>query len=115
MVRRVAARILRDLGFEVSEASTGREATTQCRVSPPDVVLLDWTVAGMSGFDILSAIRAMPGLHQPKVVFCASERSPKSILRALEAGADEYIMKPFDADIVHSKLVLCGAVPAMAA
>ena len=115
MVRRVAARILRDLGFDVSEAATGREAVDQCRVSPPDVVLLDWTLGEMSAFDILDAIRSMPGLTTPRIVFCAAKRSPKNILQALEAGADEYIMKPFDADIVHSKLVLCGALPARAA
>ena len=111
MVRRVAARILRDLGLDVTEAETGREALDQCRLRMPDVMLLDWQVGDMDGLGVLRALRDMEGGGRAKVVFCTAERSPASILAALEAGADEYIMKPFDADIVHSKLVLCGVLP----
>ena len=110
MVRRVAGRILRDLGFDVVESATAREGLDQCRLHMPDVVLLDWQVGEASGLSVLHTLREMDGGERAKVVFCTAERTPASILRALEAGADEYIMKPFDADIVHSKLVLCGVL-----
>ena len=115
MVRRVAGRILRDLGFDVVESATAREGLDQCRLHMPDVVLLDWQVGEASGLAVLQSLRDMEGGDHAKVVFCTAERSPESILQALETGADEYIMKPFDADIVQSKLVLCGALPARAA
>ena len=111
MVRRVAGRILRDFGFEVTEASTGREGLDQCRLHMPDVILLDWQVGDLDGLGVLHALRADAAGSRAKVVFCTAERSPECILRALEGGADEYIMKPFDADIIHSKLVLCGVLP----
>ena len=110
MVRRVAGRILRDLNFDMVEAATAREGLDQCRLHMPDVILLDWQVGEASGLSVLQTLRAMDGGDAAKVVFCTAERGPASILRALEAGADEYIMKPFDADIVHSKLVLCGVL-----
>ena len=110
MVRRVAGRILRDLGFDVVESATAREGLDQCRLHMPDVVLLDWKVGDTDGLAILHALRNMEGGKRAGVVFCTAERSPGNILRALEAGADEYIIKPFDADIVYSKLVLCGVL-----
>jgi two-component system chemotaxis response regulator CheY len=112
IVRRVAVRILRDLGFEVMEAATGTEALDQCRLSMPDCVFVDWDMRGRSGLDVLHAVRELPGGDGVKIIFCTAERTPEKIMQALSAGADEYIMKPFDSDIVESKLMLTGLLPA---
>lgn len=112
IVRRVGARILRDLGFDVVEAATGAEAMDQCRLQLPDTVLLDWDLEGRSGLEVLGGIRGMTGGDKVKIIFCTAERSPQKIMQALQAGADEYIMKPFDSDIVESKLMLTGLLPA---
>ena len=113
IVRRVAMRILKDLKFEVVEAATAAEALDQCRLNMPDAVLLDWHISGPDrGLDVLAGIRKLDGGARVKVIFCTTERSPAKIIAALEAGADEYIMKPFDSDIVESKFVLTGLLPA---
>ena len=111
MVRRVAGRILREFGFDVQEAATGREALDQARLRLPTLVLLDWNLKGLDGLEVLAALRSLPNGESIKIVFCTAERSPERIVAALQAGANEYIMKPFDSDIVESKLVLTGLLP----
>src|SRR6201996_8563067 len=106
VVRKVARRILEELGFGVAEASDGAEGLAWCRGAMPDVVLLDWNMPGMDGLEFLRRLREEPGGKAPKVVFCSVENDLDRIRQALDAGADEYIMKPFDGDIVASKLTL---------
>jgi two-component system chemotaxis response regulator CheY len=108
VVRKVSRRILEDLGFEVAEASDGLEAMAWCRAVMPDAVLLDWRMPGMDGLEFLARLRAEPGGHGPKVVFCSVENEIEAIRQALDAGADEYIMKPFDSGIVAGKLAWLG-------
>lgn len=110
MIRRVASRILRDLQFEPSEAGDGREAITMCRTAMPDAILLDWNMPIMDGLSFLKSLRKEPGGKSPVVVFCTAERDVTKITEALEAGADEYVMKPFDSDILESKFVEAGLV-----
>jgi two-component system, chemotaxis family, chemotaxis protein CheY len=110
VVRKVARRILEDLGFEVAEAGDGAEALTWVRTAMPDVVLLDWNMPVMNGLEFLRRLRAEPGGAAPRVVFCSVESDLDRVREALDAGADEYIMKPFDGDIVASKLALAGAL-----
>jgi two-component system, chemotaxis family, chemotaxis protein CheY len=110
VVRKVARRILEDLGFDVAEAGDGVEALAWVRTAMPDVVLLDWNMPAMNGLEFLRQLRAEPGGAAPRVVFCSVENDLDRIREALEAGADEYIMKPFDGDIVASKLALAGAL-----
>ena len=110
VIRKVARRILEDLGFEVAEAADGAEALGWCGAVTPHVVLLDWTMPGMDGLTFLKALRATPGGDQPRVIFCSGENDLERIREALAAGADEYIMKPFDGDIVASKLAMAGAL-----
>ncbi len=74
----------------------------------PDVVLLDWNMPVMNGLEFLTQLRAMPNIRQPKVVFCTVENSLEKIQTAMAAGADEYIMKPFDVDIIQSKFAQVG-------
>ena len=108
VIRKVARRIIEDMGFEVAEAGDGQEALAWCRSSMPDAILLDWQMPVMTGIDFLRQLRAERGGDRPRVVFCTVENDAGSIREAIEAGAAEYIMKPFDTDIVQSKFAEAG-------
>jgi len=108
MIRRVAGRILNDLKFNADEAENGLEALNYCRGKMPDAILLDWNMPVMDGLAFLQSLRAEPNGKQPVVLFCTSQRDVTKIALALEAGADEYIMKPFDSDIISSKFQQAG-------
>jgi two-component system chemotaxis response regulator CheY len=114
VVRKVARRIVEALNFSVIEAEDGEKALEACKHSMPEAVLLDWNMPVMDGLEFLVNLRAMPGGDTPKVVFCTTENGMDHIARALEAGADEYIMKPFDKDIVADKFREVGLVEAVA-
>ena len=108
VIRKVARRIVEDLGYEVAEASDGLEALAWCRAAMPDVILLDWNMPVMNGLDFLRQLRTEPGGDAPNVVFCTVECEPDRIREALAAGACEYIMKPFDGDIIQAKFAEAG-------
>lgn len=108
VIRGIARGILRDLGFETDEAEDGKRALEACVKHMPDAVLLDWNMPVMNGIEFLRELRAMPGGTTPKVFFCTTENDMSHITQALETGADEFIMKPFDAEILTSKLALQG-------
>ena len=109
-MRQIASNMLHTLGFETSQAENGEEALKLCAVSMPDCVLLDWNMPVMDGLTFLKALRLMPGGDQPKVLFCTTESDFDRISDAIACGADEYIMKPFDGDILMSKLHLVGLI-----
>ena len=115
VVRKIARRILEGLGFEVAEAGDGVEALAFCAAAMPDAVLLDWVMPTMDGLEFVKRLRAEPGGDAPLVLFCSSETSPTQIAQALDAGADEYIMKPFDGDIIEAKLAQVGLLVEVAA
>lgn len=108
VVRKVARRIVEDLGFSCEEAEDGQIALDSCKSNMPDCILLDWNMPNMSGIDFLTALRALENGASPKVVFCTTENEIGFIQKALEQGADEYIMKPFDSDIVETKFQQVG-------
>jgi two-component system, chemotaxis family, chemotaxis protein CheY len=108
VIRKVARRILEDLRFSIDEAGDGLEALTRCRKQMPDAVLLDWNMPVMSGIEFLRQLRREPGGERPVVVFCTTENDVDHISEAIRAGANEYIMKPFDGDILHSKFSEAG-------
>lgn len=110
VIRKVARRILEDLQFTISEAEDGEQALTRCRHSMPDVILLDWNMPVMDGLEFLRALRQEERGHNPKVVFCTTENDVGQIARALHEGADEYIMKPFDREILESKFQQAGLI-----
>ena len=114
VIRKVARRILEGLDFQIIEAEDGEKALEACKRSMPEAVLLDWNMPVMDGLEFLVNLRRMPGGDMPKVVFCTTENGMDHIARALEAGADEYIMKPFDKDIVADKFREVGLVEAVA-
>ncbi|NBU29022.1 MAG: response regulator [Caulobacteraceae bacterium] len=108
VIRKVARRILEDLGFEIAEAADGMEALAWCRAAMPDAILLDWNMPMMNGVDFLRQLRLEPDGQGPRVVFCSVESEPDRIREALDAGAAEYIMKPFDGDIIGAKFAEAG-------
>ena len=108
VIRKVARHILETLDFTVTEACDGREALDACMASAPDVILLDWNMPVMSGMDFLRALRDSTIASRPKVVFCTTENGMAYIRAAIEAGADEYVMKPFDRETLESKLQIVG-------
>jgi two-component system chemotaxis response regulator CheY len=108
VVRMVARKILQDLSFEIVEAEDGKKAIEACLKKMPDAILLDWNMPVMNGIDFLRALRAAPGGLEPKVVFCTTENDLAHIQEAMGAGADEYIMKPFDSEIIQSKFEQVG-------
>ena len=108
VIRKVARRILEGLDFQIAEAENGEEAVEACRQQIPDAILLDWNMPKMDGYEFLRALRRLPGGDKPKVVFCTTENDVAHIARALHAGANEYIMKPFDKDIVEAKFQEVG-------
>jgi two-component system chemotaxis response regulator CheY len=108
VIRKVARRILEDIGFEVAEASDGMEALAWCRTTMPEAILLDWNMPVLNGLEFLQQLRRERGGGDPVVVFCTVENDPEHIARALGAGAAEYIMKPFDSDIIASKFAEAG-------
>jgi two-component system chemotaxis response regulator CheY len=110
VVRKIARRILEDMDFQITEAEDGEQALESCRETMPDAVLLDWNMPVMDGYEFLGNLRRMPGGGEPKVVFCTTENDMDHISRALHAGANEYIMKPFDKDIVAAKFQEIGLV-----
>jgi two-component system chemotaxis response regulator CheY len=110
VVRKVARKIFEDLGFIVEEASDGQDAVAKVRLNPPEVMLLDWNMPVMNGIECLAAVRQLPLPVQPKIIMCTTENDFDKITRALETGANEYIMKPFDSDILRSKLEQVGVL-----
>lgn len=110
IIRKVARRILEDLGFEIIEAADGSEALAFCRAAMPDAILLDWNMPVMNGIDFLRALRTEAGGETPVVVFCTTENDLSRIVEAMDAGANEYIMKPFDGDIIEAKFSQVGLV-----
>jgi len=110
VVRKIARRILEEISFEITEAEDGAKALDVCKRAMPDAVLLDWNMPVMDGYEFLGNLRRMPGGDAPKVVFCTTENDMDHISRALHAGANEYIMKPFDKDIVAAKFQEVGLI-----
>jgi two-component system chemotaxis response regulator CheY len=110
VIRKVARRILEDIGFDVAEAADGMEALAWCRAAMPEVILLDWNMPVLNGLEFLEQLRREPGGDAPVVLFCTVENTPERIAKALAAGANEYIMKPFDSEILESKFVQAGVL-----
>jgi two-component system chemotaxis response regulator CheY len=98
------------MGFRVVEAEDGEQALEFCKRTLPEAVLLDWNMPVMDGYDFLGNLRRLPGGEEPKVVFCTTENNIDHIARAMHGGANEYIMKPFDKDIVTAKFQEVGLI-----
>ncbi|AWZ01677.1 chemotaxis protein CheY [Rhodobiaceae bacterium] len=110
VIRKVARRILEEMDFSIAEAADGKQALDQCVGSMPDAILLDWNMPVMDGMEFLTALRKSDGGAEPIVVFCTTENDMSHITEAISAGANEYIMKPFDKEIIESKFAQAGLI-----
>jgi len=108
VVRKVARRMLESQGFQVLEAEDGQQALTVCRAQLPDAVLLDWNMPVMNGIEFLRLLRQEFGPENPTVLFCTTENDMSFVEAAIEAGAQEFIMKPFDEEILFGKFSQVG-------
>ena len=108
-VRMILGKALRELGYEVQEAEHGKEAIERLyHGETVDLLLVDWNMPVMNGIDFLRALRREPGGERPTVVFCTTENDMSHIAEAMRSGANEYIMKPFDSEIIESKFSEVG-------
>jgi two-component system chemotaxis response regulator CheY len=108
VVRSVARRFVEALGFSVDEAHDGQLAVTACEQQMPDVILLDWNMPVMSGIEFLRHLRAQHGGDKPIVIMCTTERDVDHIHQAIAAGANEYLVKPFDKPTLMAKFDRVG-------
>jgi two-component system, chemotaxis family, chemotaxis protein CheY len=109
-VRMILARTLRELGHEVIEATNGQEAldVIAAEKTAISLILADWNMPGMTGFDLLKRLRENPALASLAIVMVTTETELDHMAAALEAGANEYVMKPFTKEILVEKLQLLG-------
>lgn len=110
MIRKVARRIMEQHGFSVTEAEDGAEAIARCRAAMPDLVLTDWDMPVMTGPEFVAALRELPGSADTRVVFCTSKSGAQDIHHGIGAGADDWIVKPFDEATLTGKLAALGFV-----
>jgi two-component system chemotaxis response regulator CheY len=108
VIRKIARRIFEGMNLGASEAADGRQALAYCSFQMPDAILVDGSMPVLDGYEFLRELRGMPGGDIPKVVFCASEYDVAQIARAMHAGADDFLMKPFDRDHVRTKFESIG-------
>jgi two-component system chemotaxis response regulator CheY len=112
VIRKVACRIFSDLSYQTVEAENGAEALVACRRQMPDVILLDGHMPQMSGIDFLRSLRSETKGNHPIVLYCTTENDVAHIGEAMAAGADEYILKPYDKVLIEAKLAEVGLVQA---
>jgi two-component system chemotaxis response regulator CheY len=110
--RKIARKILEELQFSTEEAEDGTAALDICRRNMPDAILLDWNMPTMSGIEFLRVLRREPFGAKPIVVYCTTENDIAHITEAVGAGANEYLIKPIDKDIVEAKLIEAGVIAA---
>jgi two-component system chemotaxis response regulator CheY len=110
-IRMILARILKELGYAVAEAANGREALARIGELENQVqlALVDWNMPEMNGYELIQAVRARKELDSMRLVMVTTESEMEQIAKALEAGADEYVMKPFTKEVLVEKLHLVGA------
>jgi two-component system chemotaxis response regulator CheY len=112
VARNVVKRILEKLGIECIEAADGNAALEVLKnVDPPALALLDWNMPNMSGYELLKALRMDTRYDVMRIMMCTSETESGQMHKALMAGADDYIMKPFTGDSVVMKLEMLGLAP----
>ncbi len=109
VVRKIVRRIFEGATVRVSEAANARQALAACSISMPDAILVDAGMPTLDGHEFLRQLRRMQGGNRPKVVICLNENDVAQIARAMHAGADDFMMKPFDADHVRSKFTFVYA------
>ena len=108
VIRKVSSKIAKSLGYNVIEAQDGIEALARCKQAMPELVLTDWDMPEMDGLEFVRQLRAIPTAKAPTVVFCTSKGQVEDIHAGVKAGADDYIVKPFDESALRAKLEKLG-------
>jgi two-component system chemotaxis response regulator CheY len=108
VIRTVARRLFEELDFATGEAEDAMAALRACREHMPDVIFVDWNLPGMSGLEFVKSLRAQTGGERPVILFCTTENDVAEIGHAVAAGANDYVMKPFDRAILRAKLAEIG-------
>jgi len=107
--RKILSRMLNTLGFDTVEAANGLEGLDRLReMGASDLVLVDWNMPVMDGFDFVRTVRAEREYDNVPLVMVTTHNDMESVAKALEAGATEFIMKPFTEDVIREKLALVG-------
>lgn len=111
-IRRILSRMLGDLGFEVREAGDGVEALASLEEhGAPDLALVDWNMPNMNGYEFVVAVRKNVSYAGLRLMMVTTETEMEQVIKALDAGANEYVMKPFTKDVISEKLQLLGIMP----
>ncbi len=110
IVRKVSRAIIEPMGYAIFEAENGQEALDIALVTPIQVVMLDWNMPVMNGMEFLLKLRAAEGIEQPQVIFCTTENEMTKIIEAMQSGANEYVMKPYDENIIRGKFEQLGLI-----
>lgn len=108
VIRKVSSKIAKSLGYVPVEAQDGFEALARCRKAMPHLILTDWDMPEMDGLEFVKQLRAIPTPKAPVVVFCTSKNKPADVHAGIQAGADDYIVKPFDEAALRHKLERLG-------
>lgn len=108
IMRMLLRKIMENFGFDVSEAEDGEDVLEQCVSYRPDLIISDWSLPLIDGIDVLYKIRADRKINQPQFMFCSYVTDAAVIRQALDGGADDFIMRPFDEDIIAGKLAILG-------
>ena len=110
-VRIIIGQILREIGMEVLEARDGMEALEQIRRNPDvELMLVDWNMPEMNGLDFIRAVRSDRAYDAVRILMVTSESQGEQVIQALKAGANEYLMKPFNREVLVAKLNLLDVV-----
>ena len=110
-MRSILKRILKDLGFEVFEAANGQEGLERlAKAGATDLALVDWNMPEMNGLEFVRAVRSDPAYNNLRLMMVTTETETERVAAALEAGANEYIMKPFPKDALIEKLAMLGII-----
>ncbi|CAG4933719.1 MULTISPECIES: response regulator [Acidithrix] len=107
--RMILARILTELGYSVEKAENGADALHKLsKMAKPELILIDWNMPVMNGYEFLVKARSMAQFDDVTMMMVTTETEIEQVLKALEAGANEYVMKPFTKDVIDEKLSLLG-------
>jgi two-component system chemotaxis response regulator CheY len=104
VIRTITRRLLEELHFSAGEAQDGIAGLRAAREKMPDLVLLDWSMPGMSGVEFVKSLRAQPDGRRPVILACLTEVDANAIAQGVAAGIDDYLVKPFDREALSAKL-----------
>ena len=108
VIRKVASRIMTNLNFEVIEAENGQQALDICDSGMPDMILLDWQMPVMGGMEVLQSFRPLNKKKRPFILYCATENDKVELSRAITAGANDYVLKPYDRESLYARIAEAG-------